>query len=311
MAKIVVVGSLITDISIYSSRLPVAGETALGQTLSFGLGGKGNNQATAASRAGAEVIMVGKIGRDSLGQTILEHYKREGMTARYITVSDRADTGAAAIEIDTLSGQNRIIVVKGANAELSREDVRAAQAELETCDAVLTQLESSLESVEEAKALALRYGRLFVLNPAPFQPIPDDLFRGVDYLTPNETEAEFFTGIPVEDASQAKKAAGRLLEMGVKNVIITLGSRGAYFYNGREELLIEPPDAKPVDTTGAGDAFNGGLTVALSEGMPVEAALRFANCVASLSIMSKGSSASMPKREQADALLKKWYQIQP
>ncbi len=309
MVKIVVVGSLITDIDFYSSRLPVTGETALGESFAFGLGGKGNNQATAASRSGAEVVMIGRVGNDSFGQSFFERYRAEGMTTRYLGMSETASTGAADIEIETGTGQNRIIVVKGANDELSAEDVRAASHEFETCGAVLTQLESRIEAVAEAKALALRYGKIIVLNPAPFQKIPDDLFNGIDYLTPNETEAEFFTGVPVEDPVSAKTAAERLLKKGVKNVIITLGSQGAYYYNGRDEDLIAPPPVHAIDTTGAGDAFNGGLTVALAEGLPIRTALRFANCVASLSVTKKGTSAVMPLREESAALLKKHYSI--
>lgn len=310
MKKIIVVGSLIGDIAFYAPHLPVAGETALGSSYAFGAGGKGSNQATAAHRIGAEVKMISKMGKDALGNIILEHYKKEGMSTEYITFSENGCTGSAAIEIDTGSGQNRIVVVKGANDEIAAKDVMAAAPDFDTCDVVLTQLETSMESVEAAKAMGLKRGKTLILNPAPFQRIPDELFCGVDYITPNETEAEFFSGIPVTDTAGARKAAERFLKMGAKNIVITLGGKGVYFYNGSEEYCIEPPKVKAVDTTGAGDAFNGGFAVALAEDMPTETALKFANCVAAISVTHYGSSPSMPYRPEVDALLMSHYHIE-
>ena len=307
--KIVNVGSMIIDFACYAPSLPVAGETTLGDSSKLGPGGKGSNQGTASHRAGGDVRMVGKIGNDALATIITEHYIREGMSLAHVTRSEKSDTGVALIEIDTKTAQNRIIVVKGANADLSAADVREAEADFADAGVCMTQLETSLESILECKNLAKKHGRIFLMNPAPFQAIPDGLFDGIDYLTPNETETEFFTGVPVTNQESAKKAAEKLLTFGVKNVVLTLGENGVYYYNGQEELMIPPPKVTPVDTTGAGDAFNGGLAVALTEEFPIDVALKFANCVGALSVTKPGSSPSMPTRTEVEALLTQCYGI--
>ena len=301
MPKIIGPGSLIVDITGYADRLPVAGETALGKTLRFGPGGKGNNQMTAAHRAGAEAIVIGRVGSDWLGELMLRHYREENMSARYLKVSATAETGSALIEVESSSGQNRIIVVKGACDELSADDVREAENDFASCDIALTQLETSLASVLECKRLAAKYGKPFLLNPAPFQPVPSSLFEGVDYLTPNETEAEFFTGVPVKSEVDAMKAAKKFLEAGVKQVVITLGKNGVFYTDGRKRLLIPAVSVKTIDTTGAGDAFNGGFAAALAEGAEVTDALRIANCVGALSTTKRGTAPSMPRREEIAA----------
>ena len=305
--KIVVVGSFITDITGFAPRFPGDGETVLGSAVKFGPGGKGSNQATAASRSGGEVVMVTKIGTDMLSDIARKHYTAEGMTQKYVTVTDKADTGSAFIEVSETTGENRIIVVKGANAYITKEDVYAAEQDIAESNAVLTQLESSLDSVIALKELAEKYGKPFVLNPAPMQEVPEGLFKGIDFFTPNETEAEFFSGVKVTSPETAEEAADRLLALGVKNVIITLGKKGGFWTNGTEKALVPTTDLKPVDTTGAGDAFNGGFTVAISEGRDVIDAMKFGNSVASISVTRKGSSPSMPTREETDALYNRFY----
>lgn len=307
--KIVNVGSMIIDFACYAPSLPVAGETTLGDSSKLGPGGKGSNQGTASHRAGGDVRMVGKIGNDALAAIITEHYTREGMSLAHISRSETTNTGVALIEIDTKSAQNRIIVVKGANAKLTAADVQKAEADFVDALVCMTQLETSLESILECKTLAIKHQRTFLMNPAPFQTIPDGLFDGIDYLTPNETETEFFTGVPVTNQESAKNAAEKLLTLGVKNVVLTLGDKGVYYYNGKDELMIPPPTVTPVDTTGAGDAFNGGLAVALTEQLPIDVALKFANCVGALSVTKPGSSPSMPMRAEVETMLADFYGI--
>ncbi|MDO4586760.1 MAG: ribokinase [Planctomycetia bacterium] len=309
MKKIINVGSFIIDFACYANSLPIAGETTLGLRSKLGAGGKGSNQATASHRSGGDVRMIGKIGTDSLAKIITDHYEQEGMSQEYIKISQTNDTGVALIEIDTKSGQNRIIVVKGANADLTIEDVQSAEKDFQDCEIVMTQLETSAESILECKKLAQKYHRTFLMNPAPFQDIPQGLFDGIDYLTPNETETEFFTGIPVNDQSSARKASEKLLSMGVKKVVLTLGEHGVYYFDGSMELLVPPPKVTAVDTTGAGDALNGGLAVALAEQMPIEVALKFANCVGALSVTKAGSSPAMPFRSETEKLLYDFYQV--
>lgn len=309
MAKIIGPGSLNVDITGYAPHLPVAGETTKGRTLSFSPGGKGNNQMTAAHRAGAEVKIIGCRGDDVLGAILKKHYADEGMSEEYVTVDTKAETASALIEIDDTDGQNRIMVIPGANGQVGRESVYAAEKDFSDCDGVLAQLETTVEAVLAAKELAKKYSKPFILNPAPYVDLPPSLFDGIDYVTPNETETEQFTGIRVETVSDCKRAAEKFLEMGVKNVIITLGVRGVYFTDGKKELTLPALKVKAVETTGAGDAFNGGLATAISEGMPIETALRFATCTSAISVTRYGSSGSMPRRHEILSLLEKEFGI--
>jgi len=307
MAKVVGPGSLIVDITGYANHLPVDGETTLGSTLKMGPGGKGSNQLTAAHRAGAEVRIISKVGKDFLSDIMLNHYKNEGMSTEYIGISETGETASAIIEVNEKTAQNRIIVIKGANDEITAEDVLAAEKDFADCDVVLTQLETSMESILESKKLAKKYNKPFILNTAPFQEIPDGLIDGADYITPNETEAEFFSGIPVVDEESAEKAALKLIEMGAKNVVITLGKMGAFFTNGKEKLMVSSIKVNAVDTTGAGDAFNGGFATAIASGADIKTALRFANCVGALSVTKRGTSPAMPHKEEIVALYEKEY----
>ena len=309
MAKIIGPGSLIVDITGFAPHLPVAGETTKGTTLRLGPGGKGSNQMTAAHRAGSEVSMIGRRGDDALGQILKKHYATEGMSEEYIVVDPSGETASALIEIDESDAQNRIIVIFAANEMVTGENVRAAEKEFANCDAVLTQFETTVDAVQTAKELAKKYQKPFVLNPAPYIPVPAGIFEGVDYITPNETEAEQFTGIPVDSVEGCRAAARKFLKMGVKNVIITLGVRGAFYTDGEVESLIPAIKVKAVETTGAGDAFNGGFATAIAEGLPIETALKFATCTSAISVTRLGSSPSMPYRHEILALLKKEFGI--
>lgn len=308
MGKVVGVGSLIVDITGYAKHLPVDGETALGSSLKFGPGGKGNNQITAASRAGAEVVIISAAGKDFLARIIFDHYEKEGMSTEYIKVIEEAETGSALIEVNEETAQNRIIVMKGANDIVSKEDVIKAEKEFETCDVVLTQLETSIESVQECKRLAIKYNKPFILNPAPYQPLPEDMIDGgIDYITPNETEAEYLTGVHIENDDDAIEAARICLTMGVKNVIITLGKSGILYTNGERILRLPAIKVNAVDTTGAGDAFNGGFAAAIAMGLEIETALKFANCTGALSVTKYGTSPAMPGKNEILSLFKQEY----
>ena len=309
MAKIIGPGSLIVDVTGFAPHLPVAGETTKGTTLRFGPGGKGSNQLTAAHRAGSEVKIISRRGDDTLGQILKKHYETEGMSEEYVVIDPDGETASALIEIDESDAQNRIIVIFAANELVKAENVRAAEKDFADCDAVLTQFETTTEAVLAAKELAQKYGKPFILNPAPFIDVPRELFAGVDYVTPNETEAEQFTGIAVNDVDGCRSAASEFLRMGVKNVVITLGVRGAYFTDGKRELLVPAIKVKAVETTGAGDAFNGGFATAIAEGLSVDVALKFATCTSAISVTRLGSSPSMPYRHEILALLEKEFGI--
>ena len=309
MAKIIGPGSLNVDITGFAPHLPVGGETTTGTTLRFSPGGKGSNQMTAAHRAGATVQLIGRRGADVLGNILKEFYAAEGMSEQYVTAPAEEETGSALIEIDERDAQNRIIVIPAANGRVDRAAVLAAEADFADADAVLTQLETTTEAVLAAKELAQKYGKPFILNPAPFKALDPTVFNGVDFVTPNETEAEEFTGVKVETVEDCHRAAKVFFEMGVKNVIITLGVRGAFFTDGTRELLIPAIKMKAVETTGAGDAFNGGFATAIGDGCDVETALKFATCTSAISVTRLGAAQSMPKREEILALLQKEFGI--
>ncbi len=309
MKKIMVVGSLNSDITVYARRFPTPGETIVGDSTCFGYGGKGGNQVIAAHRSGGLVKLVSRVGNDMLGSDLLSFYQREGLSTEYISVSDTATTGCGLITVSAETGNNAIIVIKGANEELSAENVRAAERDFADCDLFLTQLETSMESILEGKRLAQKYGKPIVFNPAPYVTLPPDMLQGIDFITPNETETEFYTGIPVNNTDDASRAADKLMEMGVRNVIITLGKRGVYFKGELGEWMVPTTDLKAVDPTGAGDSFNGAFCVAYAEGMDIETALKFANCVSSISVTRPGASSSIPTRAESEALLKSYYGI--
>ncbi len=310
MGKIIGPGSLIVDLTCYAPRLPAAGETVVGTQFRLGPGGKGSNQMTAASRAGAEVRLIGSWGKETLSAVLKEHYAREGMSTGFIRTSEKAATGVALIEVDEKNAQNRIIIAPGANAEVGYDEVMAAEEEFAASDVALCQFETSLPAVEATIALAKKYHIPVILNPAPYVKTPDAVFAGVDYLTPNETETESMTGVAVNTLEDARRAAEILLGKGIKKVILTLGDRGSCYFDGKKEIVLPALPVKAEDTTGAGDAFTGGLAAAISDGFDDETALRFAACTASLSVTRKGSSASMPYRTEIAALMRSAYGVE-
>ncbi|MBQ8165335.1 MAG: ribokinase [Clostridia bacterium] len=303
MGKVVVVGSFITDIAVYTPRFPVDGESVIGERMKFGPGGKGSNQATAAHRAGAEVTMVTKLGGDFMAEIALNHYKNEKMDMKYVYRDNECETGSAVIEIHKETAENRIIVTTAANEKITREEVFAAEKEFAECDVVLLQHETSPESLAAAIDLGNKYNKKIILNTAPMREVDRSLFAKVDFVTPNETEAEYYSGVKVTDLESARKAAAVFKEMGAKNVLITLGKAGAYVKAGDIDEIVPPFTVKAVDTTGAGDAFNGGFAAALSEGKDIISAVKFASALAAVSVTRPGTSPAMPYREEIDAFL--------
>ncbi len=310
MGKIIGPASIIVDLAAYADHLPIGGETVMSDKFRIGPGGKGSNQMTAAARAGAEAVIIGKIGRDVLGNLFEQHYADNNMTMKHIGYSDDAATGTALIEVEAESGQNRIIVIPGASNEVTGADVLAAEEDFRDADVVLFQFETSYGSIVEAKRLAKKYGKRIVLNSAPYVDYPRELYDGIDYVTPNETEAEAITGVHIGDYADARKAAEILLGMGVKKAIVTMGTKGSYFYDGVNEYVFPCLPYKAVETTGAGDAFSGGLSAALAEGLDDYTALQFATCTSNLAITRPGSSTSMPYRAEILEAMKQHYGVE-
>jgi ribokinase len=302
--KIVVLGSFVADVAFRAARLPVWGETLMGSGFALGPGGKGSNQAVAAARAGAAVQMISRLGDDAFGRMARETWAAEGIDASLVGSCDTA-TGAAAIVIDEVRGENAILVVPGACYTLSAEHVEQAASAICSAGVLLTQLELPVQTVERGLRLARAAGVVTILNPAPAQALSGELLSLVDYLVPNETEAAMLTGMPVHGATQAEAAARLLMERGAQCVIITLGAQGALVCErGTAGLLVQPVNAGPVvDTTGAGDAFCGGFAAALSEGRTVLEAVTFGCATAGLSVTRAGTAGSMPMRDEIDALL--------
>ena len=287
--KIVIVGSSNTDMVVATSRLPLPGETVLGRDFVMAAGGKGANQAVAATRLGGDVAFVARLGQDLFGDEAVANFKKEGIDAGCIVRDPQAPSGVALIMVGP-EGQNIIAVALGANGYLTVEDVRKAQDLIADARVVLLQLEIPLPTVAEAIRLARAAKCLIVLNPAPAQPLSPDLLRQVDILTPNESEAMSLTGCQTPEM-----AADELLRQGVGTVIVTLGAEGVLVgVEGKPFERLHGFQVHAVDTTAAGDAFNGGLAVALARGELLQAAVRYAQAVAALSVTKRGAQPSLP-----------------
>lgn len=299
MSKIVVIGSSNTDMVIKTSVFPAPGETIMGGEFFMFSGGKGANQAVAAARLGAEVILICKTGNDIFGERSIAEYKKEGLLTQYIQKDGRQASGTALILVDE-KGENEIVVAPGANGTLTETDIRNAEAIITAAELVLLQLEVPLQAVVAAARTAHLANTKVILNPAPACQLPQAIFPFLYCITPNETEAEILTGIRVHDSISAAEAATVLLAAGVKNVIITLGARGAFFKNADMELLVRSPVVKAVDTTAAGDVFNGVLAVEITAGKEWGAAMELACKAAALSVTRMGAQASMPYRKEVE-----------
>lgn len=300
---IVVVGSSNTDMIVQLPRIPRPGETLLGGEFSSAAGGKGANQAVAAARAGGKVTYVARVGRDVLGEQAVAGFRKEGINTDFVTADKTAPSGVALIFV-AKDGENSIAVAGGANARLSPADVKKAAKAIRSASMLVAQLESPLETVAAAGSIASKAGVPFILNPAPARELPDSLLQLVSILTPNETEAELLTGIKVKDDTSAKKAAAKLLARGVNTVILTLGARGALIVNAEGSQIIAGFKVNAVDTTAAGDTFNGALAVALAEGKQLQDAVKFANAAAAISVTRLGAQPSAPTRKEIAKLLK-------
>jgi ribokinase len=301
--KIVVVGSSNTDMIVNVPRIPHPGETVLGGEFTTAAGGKGANQAVAAARAGGDVTLIACVGGDMFGQRAVEGFARDGIHVEYVARSGCRPSGVALIFVSA-EGQNSIAVASGANALLSPADVRRAAGAFEGASALLMQLETPLSTVAEAARVARRQGVAVILNPAPAQELPGELLRRVSILTPNESEASALSGITVRDEASAAKAAAKLRQRGAGAVIVTLGARGAFVADAQTGQLVGGFRVKPVDTTAAGDVFNGALAVALGEGRSLLEAARFANAAAAISVTRRGAQPSAPTRREIERLLK-------
>jgi ribokinase len=300
--KIVVVGSSNTDMTLRVPRIPARGETVLGEEFRTSAGGKGANQAVAAARAGGEVVLLAALGTDMLGDEALQGFVGEGIGIDLVRRVPGVPSGVALILVDE-AGENSIAVAPGANHELRPEDVQPLAEILEAGDVVLLQLEVPLATVEAAAQVAEQQGARVVLDPAPAQPLPASLLAAVSLLTPNESEVARLSGLAVSDETALRRAAGALHEGGVADVLITLGARGVFVSAGGLSQLVPAFAVEPVDTTAAGDVFNGTLAVALAEAQPWADAVRFASAAAALSVTRPGAQASAPRRPEIQAFL--------
>jgi ribokinase len=300
--RVVVVGSSNTDMIIKLDRIPRPGETVLGGQFVTAAGGKGANQAVAAARAGAEVTFIARVGQDMFGDRAVAAFVEEGIDVAHIVRDPDCPSGVALIFV-AKDGENSIAVAGGANGKLSPGDMAAGAATLDGASALVMQLETPLETVEAAAEMAARRGVAVILNPAPARPLPAGLLQQVSILTPNETEAELLTGIAVTDETSASRAAATLRDRGVSTVIITLGARGALLADSTGPRMVAGFPVKAVDTTAAGDVFNGALAVALGEGRALPDAVRLANAAAAISVTRLGAQPSAPTRPEIDRLL--------
>ncbi|WP_338046052.1 ribokinase [Paenibacillus tepidiphilus] len=302
LLSIVVIGSLNMDMVVRTGRSPEAGETIIGQEFALSPGGKGANQAVAAARLGAKVAMIGSVGRDGFGAELLEIMCREGIDTRHIAKSAARATGVASIVVDG-EGENRIIVVPGANAELKAADVERLEEVIREAEMIVLQLETDLGMCEAAAAIAHRHGVPVILNPAPAQELKSQMLGAVTYLTPNETEAGILSGIPVDSMDSAEAAGQALLAQGVQHVIITLGSKGALIVDAAGSRHVPGFPVQAVDTVAAGDSFNGALACKLAQGSSLEEAVRFGNAVGALAVGKHGAIPSLPRLEEVEHFL--------
>jgi ribokinase len=289
--KIAVIGSNMIDLVTKIIRMPKVGETIEAPDFQIGFGGKGANQAVASAKLGADVLMITKVGDDVFGKEYIENFKRLGINTKYVKQVNGFANGVAPIFVDQ-NGSNSILIIKGANKQLSPADIDEAAPDIKKCSVIVLQLEVSLETVYYAVAFGAKHGIPVILNPAPAAQLDFKSIATVDFFAPNETELELISGMPVKDAESAGKAAKALIDKGLKTVIVTLGSKGALYVSAKETRLIPPFEVKPVDTTGAGDAFIGSFAYFFLKTKDVFLAMKQANCYAGLSTTREGTQKS-------------------
>ena len=302
-----ILGIFVADLTFRTDRMPLKGETFIGNSFKIGPGGKGSNQAVANRRAGAETIFISKIGKDTFGEMAMKLYADEGINAEYVwEIADMA-TGAASIVVNEETSENVIIVVPGAADAMVPDDLNTAEAGIAKSAFFMASLEVPIPVMKRGLEVAKRNGVPTILNPAPAAILPDEVYGLSDYFTPNETEAAMLAGISVETVEQAESAAKIFLERGVKTAVITLGELGVYVRNAEISQHVPSFDMgeQVLDTTGAGDAFNGGFAHALAEGMSLIEAVRFGSATAAISVTRLGTAPAMPFNKEILDLLKK------
>ena len=301
---VAILGIFVADLAFRAGRMPAMGETIIGSGFKMGPGGKGSNQAVAAARAGADVTFISKLGQDAFGDIALATWKAEGITARVAQAADQP-TGAAYIYVNDESGENAIIVVPGAAGTTSPADVDAAADAIRAAAVFVTQLEQPVAAARRGLEIARAAGVTTILNPAPAARLDAAIYGLCDYVTPNESEAALLTGLKVTNVEEARQAGDALLAKGVGAALITLGDAGALLHTAAQSMLIPAFRAGPVvETTGAGDAFNGGFAAALARGADAAEAARFGCAVAGISVTRAGTAPSMPRLAEVEALIR-------
>jgi ribokinase len=305
MGRVVILGVFVADTAYRAERQPRMGETVLGQGFALGPGGKGSNQAVAAARAGAETYFISRLGRDTFAEMALATWSKAGVTAA-VTQHDDGYTGAAYIFVEASTGNNAIIVSPGVAGDISVADIEARAELIGGATVFVTQLEQPIPAAVRALEIARSGGAVTILNPAPAAPLPAGMLALCDYVTPNESEAEALTGLPVTTPDEALAAARALLVLGCRAAVITLGGQGALYHDATQTVHVPAFNAGPVvETTGAGDAFTGGFASALARGMEPVDAVRFGSATAGISVTRAGTAPAMPSRAEIEALLAK------
>ena len=300
--SISILGIFVADLCFFGDEIPIPGKTVLGKKYIIGPGGKGSNQAIAAARAGGDVSFVTKLGKDNYADMALKLYQEAGVNTQAVILDSNLNTGAAGILINQKTGENAINVIPGAAATIDHKFIDDNLSIIKNSKIFLTQLETSIDATMYALKMAKENGCTTILNPAPARNLPNACFENIDFFTPNETEASFFINQSIESEEDCQSAAKVLLDKGVKNILITLGDKGCFFKNQEEEFLLPAKklSALVVDTTGAGDAFNGAFSVALSKNKNYKEAIEFANLVAGISVTREGAANSMPTIDEIE-----------
>ena len=294
MSEITVLGIFVADISFSGPKIPSEGETILGSEYNIGPGGKGCNQAIAISRLGGKVALISKLGKDDYGKLAMETLKKNKISTDSIIVEEKLQTGVAGIMLDKNSGKNAINVITGAPSTFVIEDLKETINIIKNSKIFLTQLEIPKKVTLNCLKVAKENNILTILNPAPASKLENEFFSLIDFFTPNETEAEYYTGVKIKNEKDAKKASEKILKLGVQKVIITLGEKGLFYSDGSKDIFLEAIKVKAIDTTGAGDAFNGGLAFGISNGKSIKECLALANKVAGISTTKLGAGDAMP-----------------
>ena len=300
--SISILGIFVADLCFFADEIPVSGKTVLGKKYIIGPGGKGSNQAIAAARAGGDVSFVTKLGKDNYADMALKLYQEAGVNTQAVILDSELNTGAAGILINQKTGENAINVISGAAGTIDQKFIEDNLSIIKNSKIFLSQLETPLDASLYALKIAKENGCTTILNPAPARNLPEDCFKNIDFFTPNETEASFFINQSIESEKDCQIAAEVLLDKGVKNILITLGDKGCFFKNQEEEFLlpVKKLSVPVVDTTGAGDAFNGAFSVALSKNKNYKEAIEFANLVAGISVTREGAANSMPTFDEIE-----------